>query len=480
MYLDYFALNKRPFSISPDPSFLFPSKGHQEALAHLQYACSNHGGLVALTGEVGMGKTMLCRAFIDSLDTQFECAYIFNPQMSANELLSALCHELQITCPTTDSVQILTQSLFHGLLDKYARGIQVLCIIDEAQSMPLSLLEQVRLLTNLETSEHKLLTLILVGQPELAQVLTQHNMRQLNQRITARYHLNALNNQEVKNYIQHRIQFCGGPTNLFTPQALQTIAKFSAGTPRLINSLADRALLGAYALNQKTVSKKIVKQSAQEIGGYQSPVLKSTQTNQKSTLKWRSITALLVLTLAIGVLLATTTQPSLFTNLFAPAQLTPEQQLAQAYQIKAKTCSQIAQYNWQCLPLDWSLNELRKLKRPVMIQTTQGWQAMGTDVNGQYLGKALILWQPPFNYSKLIRPGDKSAVIQWVRNKLKLNMFNWTTISPLKENTSKLPPEDFYDPLLAKAVGDFQKKMGILNDRIIGPQTLLYLQEDKD
>lgn len=474
MYLDYFALNKRPFSISPDPSFLFPSKGHQEALAHLHYACSNHGGLVALTGEVGMGKTMLCRAFIDNLDANIECAYIFNPQMSAGELLATLCQELHIECPQSESIQILTQALFAGLLNKYAQGIQVLCIIDEAQSMPLLLLEQIRLLTNLETSEHKLLTLILVGQPELAQVLMQHNMRQLNQRITARYHLTALSPKEVAHYVQHRIQYCGGTKSIFTAAALRAVAKLSQGIPRLINSLADRALLGAYAQNMQQVSTAIVTQAAQEIGGYQPP---PATTSKPRT--WRLVGGVVVLALIIGIGVALTRWEELNKYLIK-RPLSAAQQLAQAYQLHAQDCPQIKQQGWQCLTLNWSLRELRQLKRPVMIKTTQGWQAMGAQMQGRYTKQALILWQPPANYRRLIRPGDKSPVVQWVRNRFQLNMFNWTTINPASAKKNTAPPEDFYDPLLARAVGKFQKKMGILNDQIIGPQTLLYLQEKQN
>lgn len=481
MYLDYFGLTQRPFSISPDPSFLFPSIGHQEALAHLQYTLSNHGGLVALTGEVGMGKTMLCRAFINGLDEKAECAYIFNPQLSASELLQNLCQELLIPCPKSNSIQELTQALFSGLMDKYIKGIRVLCIIDEAQSMPLVLLEQIRLITNLETNHQKLLTLILVGQPELAKALMQPSMRQLNQRINARYHLNALNNQEVFAYIEHRMSHCGCTENPFNSSALKEIATKSRGIPRLINSLADRALLGAYAQNSKKVNRTMVQKAAEEIGGYES------YKKDKPWLYPAFISAFCVLlVLAAAFMLTKQSNNTAFELEVASPELesqpenSAELKLAQAYQLNAQNCEQIKQTNWQCLALNWPLDELQRLKRPVMIETTEGWQAMGLETKGDFLGNALILWQPPANYEGLIRPNEQAQVVQWVRNKLKLNMLDWVTIAPTNTKNKKRPAEDFYDPILAKAVGDFQNEMGIVSDKIIGPQTLLYLQEKSD
>lgn len=480
MYLDYFGLSQRPFSISPDPTFLFPSIGHQEALAHLQYTLSDHSGLVALTGEVGMGKTMLSREFINSLDEKTECAYIFNPQMSAPELLTSLCQELRIPYPKSDSVQELTQALFNGLLEKHIKGIRVLCIIDEAQSMPLVLLEQIRLITNLETNHHKLLVLILVGQPELADVLAQHNMRQLNQRITARYHLKALSKQEVCDYIEHRMACCGCERSPFSASALKEIYAKSAGIPRMINSLADRALLGAYAQNKKVITASMVKVADKEINGYLAD-------KKRFPIFMRGLglgiaASLLIALIATGIWLFLSKTPTLKEEVIAAdtAAISPEALLAQAYQLDASSCEQIQTQNWQCLSLDWPIEELQRLKRPVMINTSNGWQAMGSQMQGQFLNQALILWQPPGNFEQLVHPNERAAVVQWVRNKLKLNMFNWKRISPLNEKNTKQALEDFYDPLLAKAVGDFQAQMGILSDQIIGPQTLLYLQEKDD
>lgn len=267
MYLDHFGLSRFPFTIAPDPDFLFPSSGHQEALAHLQYALSGHGGLICLTGEVGTGKTTLCRVFLGTDAPDIKTAYIFNPQLSARELLQSLCDELGIGYSSEASQKSLYASLNEALLSGYASGQRVICVIDEAQSMPAPLLEQIRLLTNLETNREKLLTLILVGQPELRDILARHELRQLNQRITARYHLNHLNELETLAYLKHRLATAGCHHAVFDAPVANIIWNGSGGVPRLINSIADRALLGAYANGLPAVTPSIARQALQEVTG---------------------------------------------------------------------------------------------------------------------------------------------------------------------------------------------------------------------
>ena len=201
MYLEHFGLTRFPFSIAPDPDFLFPTQGHQEALAHLHYAFTGMSGLMCLTGEVGTGKTTLCRTFMNAAPESVHIAYIFNPQLSPVELLQAICDELGLSYPADASLKSLYQILNHRLLELYSQGDKVICVIDEAQVMPAPLLEQIRLLTNLETSKEKLLSLILVGQPELNELLQRHDLRQLNQRITARFHLKHLTVAEARDYL---------------------------------------------------------------------------------------------------------------------------------------------------------------------------------------------------------------------------------------------------------------------------------------
>jgi general secretion pathway protein A len=272
MYLEYFGFQRLPFTIAPDPEFLFPSQGHQEALAHLSYAHTGHGGLICLTGEVGVGKTTLCRAFMKQLPEHTHLAYIFNPQLSPLELLQSLCDELAVEYPEDATLKSLYAILNQALLCCYGKRDRVICVIDEAQCMPASLLEQVRLLTNLETDKEKLLTLILVGQPELRDILQRHDLRQLNQRITARYHLNLLSLPECRAYLDHRVQ-CARcvlqpeSASLFNAAAVKVIWQASGGVPRLMNSLADRSLLGAYASSKSLVTRSIANQAVHEVLG---------------------------------------------------------------------------------------------------------------------------------------------------------------------------------------------------------------------
>ncbi|QSA96905.1 ExeA family protein [Methylococcus sp. EFPC2] len=266
MYVQHFNLSTEPFSIAPNPRCLYLSPQHREALAHLIYGIGAGGGFVALTGEVGTGKTTLCRCLLEQLPADVDIALIFNPRLNARELLASICDELGIPHPEhRASIKLLIDRLNQHLLAAHARGRRTVVLIDEAQNLSHDVLEQIRLLTNLETNEFKLLQIILVGQPELKQLLERPNLRQLSQRITARYHLRPLSFREMRAYIDHRIAVSGGKGGLFSPLALLAIYRLSGGIPRLINLICDRALLGAYALGKKGVSWRIVRKSAREV-----------------------------------------------------------------------------------------------------------------------------------------------------------------------------------------------------------------------
>lgn len=248
MYTHYFGLTERPFSLAPNPRYLFMSPRHQEALAHLLYGTGESGGFVALTGEVGTGKTTLCHCLLEQLPDDIDIALILNPRMNSVELLASLCDELRIAYPpNTQSLKVLVDGLNKHLLSAHAKGHRTVVVIDEAQNLSFDVLEQIRLLTNLETSRTKLLHIILVGQPELNRLLAQKNLRQLNQRITARYYLEPLSFNETRAYIHHRLAVSGGDSRLFTHAAVRRIYRYSGGIPRLINNICDRALLGAYS-----------------------------------------------------------------------------------------------------------------------------------------------------------------------------------------------------------------------------------------
>jgi general secretion pathway protein A len=265
MYNKFFGFTEKPFKLVPDPVFLFLSKSHEEALAHLNYAVSQGDGFVAITGEVGTGKTTLCRAFLEGLDESFEAAYIFNPKLDALQLLKSINDEFGISSGA-DNVKDLIDTLNTFLLEKKSAGRNIILIIDEAHNLDDDVLEQIRLLSNLETTRQKLIQIILLGQPELDDMLDQPKLRQLEQRIALRYHLSPLNLQETRQYIEHRLAIASQKTgSQFSPGAISQVHKYSAGIPRLINILCDRALLIAYCAEKGDVSRATVRKAIHEL-----------------------------------------------------------------------------------------------------------------------------------------------------------------------------------------------------------------------
>ena len=270
MYAEFFGLKQSPFSIAPDPRYLFMSERHREALAHLLYGIRGGGGFVVLSGEIGAGKTTVCRCFLEQLPENCRVAYIFNPKLTVSDLLKTICSEFHIEVkhegigPATikDHLDPLNQYL----LASHARGERNVLIIDEAQNLTPYVLEQLRLLTNLETSERKLLQIILIGQPELRGILAKPELEQLAQRVIARFHLGTLDKDETQQYIQHRMQVAGlrGPLP-FSKQAIARIHDLTRGVPRRINLLCDRALLGAYSSGTAQVVTAVVDKAAREV-----------------------------------------------------------------------------------------------------------------------------------------------------------------------------------------------------------------------
>ena len=249
MYASYFGLAERPFSLAPDPRYLYLSDPHREALAHLLYGIGGGGSFVLLTGEVGTGKTTVCRALLEQLPPDVDVAMIFNPRLTSVELLAAACDELRVAYPAgTTSLKVLVDTLSHALLEAHGRGRRTVLIIDEAQSLSGAVLEEIRLLTNLETTRDKLLQVVLIGQPELSAILARPDLRQLAQRITARYHLRPFTAEETRAYVQHRMEVAGQRQPIFATRAIRVAHRRSRGVPRLLNTICDRALLGAYAV----------------------------------------------------------------------------------------------------------------------------------------------------------------------------------------------------------------------------------------
>ncbi|MES2684981.1 MAG: AAA family ATPase [Pseudomonadota bacterium] len=268
MYTQFFNLREMPFSIAPDPAYLYMSPRHQEALGHLLYGTGKYGGFVQLTGEVGTGKTTIIRTLLAQRLDNVDVAMIHNPRQSEREFVQSICDELGIAYNKADpTLKTLVDALNAYLIERHTAGRRTVLIIDEAQQLAPDVLEQVRLLTNLETDKEKLLRIMLVGQPELAELLGRQDLRQLAQRITARYHLTPLSGDETTEYIAHRLQVAGGARDLFTPAAIKLIHKHAGGIPRLVNILCDRALLGAYSQSLRQVTPELVTQAAAEVLG---------------------------------------------------------------------------------------------------------------------------------------------------------------------------------------------------------------------
>ena len=266
MYTGFFGLTSAPFSIAPNPDFMYLSPRHAEALAHLRFGLGEAGGFVLLTGEVGTGKTTVSRCLLQELDDKAEVAFILNPTLSELELLAAICDELKIRYKKADaSLKLLGDKIKARLLKNHQAGKHTLLIIDEAQHLQPAVLEQLRLLTNLETNTRKLLQVILIGQPELQQLLRRNDLRQLAQRITARYHLLPLTLDEVRQYLQFRLQVAGCSRPVFNDSAVKRLFQLSGGIPRLLNLIADRALLGAYSQQQALVNEKLITKAAAEV-----------------------------------------------------------------------------------------------------------------------------------------------------------------------------------------------------------------------
>lgn len=268
MYLEYFGLKEPPFSIAPNPRYLFMSHQHQEALAHLIYGLRGEGGVILLTGEVGTGKTTISRKLLEELPDKINIAWIVNPKLSVTELLATICDEFSIAYSAGEtSIKVFTDLLSSYLIEAHGDGFDTVLMIDEAQNLSPEVLEQLRLLTNLETSERKLLQIVLLGQPELKAMLERNDLRQLAQRITARYHLGSLNPQECSSYLSHRLAVAGCDRSIISNKAAALIHRHSLGIPRLINLICDRALLGAFAEAKHSVSATHVEKAANEVLG---------------------------------------------------------------------------------------------------------------------------------------------------------------------------------------------------------------------
>ena len=517
MYLDFYGLKEAPFSITPDPRFVFLSERHRDALAHLLYGIGQggSGGFVQLTGEVGTGKTTLCRLLLEQLPPDTRVALVLNPRLSPIELLETICEELKIDLTgRRGSLKSLVDALNTYLLDAYAQGLRVVLIIDEAQNLSTEAFEQVRLLTNLETPTQKLLQIILLGQPELRELLARTELRQLTQRITARYHLTPLSADETEAYVRHRLSVAGCQRMPFTRLALRRLHDHAEGVPRLLNVIADRALMAGYVHSRQQIGERDVDQAAEE-------------SLEKVRRRWARLGAPAMAAAAVAVIAlaaalwpvpveetATAVEDAPSVQELAPpppiAELLGESRFTQqgawtsllalwmvrAEEVDVDTAMRCAAQpapGLYCLRGAGNLAKLETLRRPVILRLSaegrEGWAvllgltrsrarlALGgetvdvsrRDLERSWLGEYFALWQAPsFLPSNNLRRGDSGAAVEWLQQRLVAR-----DLLPAGRHPA------FYDVQMEDAVRSLQAAHGLVPDGIVGPETLLALAADQ-
>lgn len=520
MYLAFFGIAEKPFAITPDPRYLYLGARHADALAHLVYGINDAGGFIQLTGEVGTGKTTTIRSLLARAPKNAEIALIINPRLSPLEFLQTICEELGIGLADseTGNAKELVDQLNRYLLRTHAADRRVVLIVDEAQNLTVEVLEQVRLLTNLETESQKLLQIILIGQPELRELLDRNDLRQLAQRITARYHLQPLAREETAAYVRHRLRVAGATSEVFTPAALREVHHFSGGVPRVINIICDRALLAAYTEDKHEVGAALVRRAASEVFG------------QRLAPSWVTplivgLCVMLILGVA-GVLwrhgpwirAATPTSvtaantpraapaptpkpaaPTLAQLLAAAGDATSADQafaallkLWNATYVPGATdgCTQAAAQGLDCVTLRSSLAQLRELGRPAMLMLGEGGSTLhqvvligvGADrvqlligerravvsiaeLTQYWFGDCVLLWHPATPPVAELRLGLRGPAVRWLRAQL----LRASGVTPAATISAT------FDAELSQLVEGFQREHHLVVDGVAGMETQLLL-----
>lgn len=504
MYERHFGLNVRPFSIAPDPRYLFLSRQHREALAHLLYGIREHGGFVVLSGEVGTGKTLLTRALIERLPDTVDLALIVNPTLEVREFLLAILAELQLSWSAEDGMHELLGRLNRHLLKRFAQGRRTVVLIDEAHGLSPAVIEQIRLLTNLETTREKLLQIVLVGQPELRELLQRRDLRQVCQRVTARYHLRPLSRADTAAYIAHRCRIAGADRPLFTKAAQRLVYRLSGGIPRLINLICDRALLGAWAHQHRRAGTSHVWRAAREIRGQ----------HKRSTRRWplavaaTALFAVALFALDTGLLHWPPTRPrATASNEAAHPALTEwlnesdtrlSTALAELLALwdrriepldPATVCDRALDLGLRCYYAKGDLHSLRQRNLPAILELQDSDRAVHrvvalrldaerltlragkrqytfplSQVEAAWHGDYLLLWQPPAIDRNLVVPGSRGLAVDWLTHRLdRLDGVPWRG------------PGQHYDETVAERVRQFQREHGLTVDGIVGEETLFHL-----
>ncbi len=530
MYLTFFGLNEKPFAITPDPRYLYLSERHAEALAHLLYGINEAGGFVQLTGEVGTGKTTIVRSLLAQTPKNAEIALILNPKMTPAEFLLTICEELGIGVPDSalGSLKDLVDILSHYLLRAHAAGRRVVLVVDEAQNLSPEVLEQVRLLTNLETNTQKLMQIILIGQPELRELLGRNELRQLAQRVTGRYHLNPLSREETAAYVRHRLRVAGSTTDIFAPSALSEAFRLSEGVPRVINVISDRALLGAYTLDRHRVTSGLMRHAATEVFGRRfapgwlpwaitagiaaaltlatvalwnfqpwnahRPVAQvPSPASAETALTPASAAA------ATAVPMATATAAPHLADLLTQhaADTDTDTAFARLFALwnakyqpgSVDPCTQASQQGLECVAERGSFGQLRLYNHPAILLLTDpsgashqvvltalgdekaslqlgGTQAVPIgELTRYWLGDFVMLWRPANSPVKTLSTGMRGADVRWLRRSLQR----------LRGAPGDAPAGDLFDAQLASQVRDFQREHQLSVDGIAGVQTQIAL-----
>lgn len=505
MYEYYFSLKERPFAITPNPRFVYLSQRHQDALAHLLYGVGTggSGGFVQLTGEVGTGKTTLCRLVLEKVPANTHVALILNPTYSPPELLRAICTELGISVPdAADSLQALQEALNQYLLRAHAAGDRVVLIVDEAQNMSRESLEQIRLLTNLETATDKLLQILLLGQPELRSLLARPELRQLAQRITARYHLDPLNREETAQYVRHRLAVAGAPRCPFTDDGLKALFAVSDGVPRLINIIADRALMAAYAEERERIDGRLVRAAAREVAG-EDDVDSAGGGWLRGLVAAMAVVAVVGGSAWIGWLVLgaadqeieasrpawqTVLEDATMVSAWSEASVSwpglTREDIAQACASPGTVVGGVA-----CLALRGNWSYIAQINLPVILRLTadsgavaphvllvglegeqlllrhagQDFRAPMRQIDRRWLGDFYVIW--PDNGEILRQGGSADSIAQLKRLASLAEADPWTGSI-----------DEQFDPEFRRWIEAFQRRNGLRDDGMIGPATRLFLK----
>jgi general secretion pathway protein A len=527
IYYEYFGLKENPFSIAPDPHYLYLSEGHREALAHLVYGINSNGGFTLLTGEVGTGKTTVSRCLLEHVPENTEIAFILNPKLTVEELLATICDEFGISYPEGNkSNKVFISAIYEYLLHLPEKGRRAILVVEEAQHLSLEVLEQIRLLTNLETSRQKLLQIILLGQPELREILAQPQLSQLSQRVTARYHLGPLSKEETITYINHRLTVAGlvrGP--LFSKRILNLLFRLSRGIPRLINVICDRALLGAYVQSKDQVDRKTLLTAFREVSGNISRPMTMKRVNPALMIFFvllfltavtagfyfwgtQPFPALKTMTTPLKAIAVKPVQGPILTNLENPVDSTPAGTRDLAFQAlfsqwgfpvnsqdKRSPCTQALDKGLFCINEKGGLSDLRRLNKPAVLTLVNGKgdEYFGTlltlqdqtaifsigketrkvdirEIASWWSGEYTLFWKPPAAYKGKLVQGNRGLFVSWIDQQLSI----------MQGRTPKPEGQQIYNESMKKEIKSFQMATGLVPDGIVGPKTIICLANIND